>query len=151
MNLPTFAVILEDHTIDRVYGASKVIHVINEQISDESQHISATMSGRDISNIYKTLNYQEQSLIANIDLFDESETNIIVNQLELLNTASNSESRMSETLRDLVVLFAATLLVFLSAGITIVYYASAQQNNAVVPSKVFALVGTIINKLSPDV
>ena len=150
MNLPTFAVILEDHILGRVYGASKVIHVINEQISDESQHISATMSGRDISNIYKTLGYQEQSLIANTVLFDESETNIIVNQLELLNTASNSESRMSETLRDLVVLFAATLLVVLSVGITLVYYTSAQQNNAVVHSKVFALVGAVIDRISPD-
>ena len=151
MNLPTFAVILEDHILGRVYGASKVIHVINEQINDESQHIDTTMSGRDISNIYKTLGYQEQSLIANTDLFDESETNIIVNQLELLNTASNSESRMSETLRDLVVLFAATLLVVLSAGITLVYYTSAHQNNAVVHSKVFAVVATVINKISPDI
>lgn len=151
MNLPTFAVILEDHILGRVYGASKVIHVINEQINDESQHIDATMTGRDISNIYKSLGYQEQSLIANTDLFDESETNIIVNQLELLNTASNSESRMSETLRDLVVLFAATLLVVLSAGITLVYYTSAHQNNAVVHSKVFAVVGTVIDKISPGV
>ena len=149
MNIPMFAVILEDHILGRVYGASKVIHVINEQINDESQHIDATMSGRDISNIYKTLGYQEQSLIANTDLFDESETNIIVNQLELLNTASDSESRMSETLRDLVVLFAATLLVVLSVGITLVYYTSAHQNNAVVHSKVFAVVGTVINKISP--
>lgn len=148
LNLPTFAVILEDHTLSRVYGASKVVHLINAEINDVNQHINANMSGREISAIYKALGYEEQSKIAEIILFNESETNIIVNQLELLNASMDSQSKMSETLRDLVVLFAATLLVLLAFGILAGYYENARQNNAVIDSKIFAILGDLVEKVS---
>lgn len=151
MNLPTFAVILEDHVIGRVYGASKVVHLVNAEISDDTQHITAAMSGREISSIYKALGYEEQRVLAGVSLFDESEMNIIVNQLELLNTSTNSESRMSETLRDLVVLFAATIIVLIATGISIGYYTNARQNDAMVESKLFAWIETFIDKVSPEV
>lgn len=149
MNLPTFAVILEDHVIGRVYGASKVVHLVNAVITDDTQHITTAMSGREIGLIYKALGYEEQSTLAGVSLFDESEMNIIVNQLELLNTSTNSESRMSETLRELVVLFAATLLVLAALGICMGYYTNARQNDAMVESKLFAWIETVIDKLTP--
>lgn len=150
MNLPTFAVILEDHVLSRVYGASKVVHMVNSEIHDVNQHINSSMTGRDISAIYKALGYVEQSIVANLVLFDESETNIIVNQLELLNTSMDTESKMSETLRELVVLFAATILVLIAIGISIGYYENSRQNNMAVDSKLFSVVTTLIDRLDTD-
>lgn len=147
MNLPTFAVILEDNVLSRVYGASKVCHLVNSEIGDVTQHIEANMTGREINNIYKALGYTEQSVIANLVLFDDAETNIIVNQLELLNTTMDTESKMSATLRELVVLFAATILVLIAFGISLGYYENSRQNDMVIDSKIFALISTLIDKL----
>lgn len=150
LNLPTFAVILEDHMLSQVYGASKVVHVVNNEISDVNQHINANMRGREISAIYKALGYEEQTKLADTVLFNESETNIIVNQLELLNASMDNQSKMNETLRDLIVLFSATLLVLVALAILAGYYENARQHHALMDSKIFSSFGNVIDLISPD-
>ena len=147
MNLPTFAIILEDHTLERVYGTSKVVHLVNGNITDTANHITPDMSGRQINNIYRRLNYEEQQLIQRLDLFDETESAILINQIELLNTSTNAEGRINAKLRELVVLFVATTIVVLAIVISLGYYENARQNNSVVESKIFHIVSKIIDSM----
>lgn len=147
MNLPTFAIILEDHTLERVYGTSKVVHLVNGNITDTANHITPDMSGRQINNIYRRLNYEEQQLIQRLDLFDETESAILINQIELLNTSTNAEGRINAKLRELVVLFVTTTIVVLAIVISLGYYENARQNNSVVESKIFHIVSKIIDNI----
>lgn len=147
MNLPTFAIILEDHTLERVYGTSKVVHLVNGNITDTANHITPDMSGRQINNIYRRLNYEEQQLIQRLDLFDETESAILINQIELLNTSTNAEGRINAKLRELVVLFVTTTIVVLAIVISLGYYENARQNNSVVESKIFHIVSKIIDSM----
>lgn len=147
MNLPTFAIILEDHTLERVYGTSKVVHLVNGNITDTANHITPDMSGRQINNIYRRLNYEEQQLIQRLDLFDETESAILINQIELLNTSTNAEGRINAKLRELVVLFVTTTIVVLAIIISLGYYENARQNNSVVESKIFHIVSKIIDNI----
>lgn len=147
MNLPTFAIILEDHTLERVYGTSKVVHLINGNIIDTANHITPDMSGRQINNIYRRLNYEEQQLIQRLDLFDETESAILINQIELLNTSTNAEGRINAKLRELVILFVTTGIVVLAIIISLGYYENARQNNSVVESKIFHIVSEIIDSI----
>ena len=147
MNLPTFAIILEDHTLERVYGTSKVVHLVNGNITDTANHITPDMSGRQINNIYRRLNYEEQQLIQRLDLFDETESAILINQIELLNTSTNAEGRINAKLRELVILFVTTGIVVLAIIISLGYYENARQNNSVVESKIFHIVSEIIDSI----
>ena len=150
MNLPTIAIILEDHELGKVYAASKVVHLVNEKIADVEKHITLNMTGKQINAVYKALDYTVQTSLIEMDVLDESESAIIVNQVELLNSASDSEGRMSETLRELIVMFGATLLLVIGVAICIGYYVSAEQNNAVMHSKVFSIVSNLIERLTPE-
>lgn len=147
MNLPTFAIILEDHTLERVYGTSKVVHLVNGIITDIENHITPDMSGRQINNIYRRLNYDEQQLIQSLTLFDETEAAILINQIELLNTSTNTEGRINAKLRELIVLFMTTTIVIIASAITIGYHANAVQSNSVMDSKIFALVSKVMDSI----
>ena len=147
MNLPTFAIILEDHTLERVYGTSKVVHLVNGNITDATNHITPDMSGRQINNIYRRLNYEEQQLVQTLDLFDETEAAILINQIELLNTSTNAEGRINAKLRELMVLFVTTTIVILSIAISLGYYENARQNNSVVESKIFYIVSKFVDSI----
>lgn len=150
MNLPTIAIILEDHELGKVYGASKVVHLVNAIIEDVEQHIALNMTGKEINVIYKGLDYNIQTRLIEMDILNEAETAIIVNQMELLNNASDSEGKMSETLRELIVGFGATVLVIIGLAICIGYYESARQNNAVMDSKLFSFVAGLIDRFVPE-
>lgn len=147
MNLPTFAIILEDHTLERVYGTSKVVHLVNGIITDIENHITPDMSGRQINNIYRRLNYDEQQLIQSLTLFDETEAAILINQIELLNTSTDTEGRINAKLRELIVLFMTTTIVIIASAITIGYHANAVQSNSVMDSKIFALVSKVMDSI----
>lgn len=147
MNLPTFAIILEDHTLERVYGASKVVHLVNGIITDIENHITPDMSGRQINNIYRRLNYDEQQLLQSLALFDETEAAILINQIELLNTSTNTEGRINAKLRELIVLFMTTTIVIIASAIAIGYHANAVQSNSVMDSKIFALVSKVMDSI----
>lgn len=147
MNLPTFAIILEDHTLERVYGTSKVVHLVNGIITDIENHITPDMSGRQINNIYRRLNYDEQQLLQSLALFDETEAAILINQIELLNTSTDTEGRINAKLRELIVLFMTTTIVIIAIAITIGYYANAVQSNSVMDSKIFALVSKVMDSI----
>lgn len=147
MNLPTFAIILEDHTLERVYGTSKVVHLVNGIITDIENHITPDMSGRQINNIYRRLNYDEQQLIQSLTLFDETEAAILINQIELLNTSTNTEGRINAKLRELIVLFMTTTIVIIASAITIGYHANAVQSNSVMDSKIFSFISKVIDSI----
>lgn len=147
MNLPTFAIILEDHTLERVYGTSKVVHLVNGIITDIENHITPDMSGRQINNIYRRLNYDEQQLIQSLTLFDETEAAILINQIELLNTSTDTEGRINAKLRELIVLFMTTTIVIIASAITIGYHASAVQSNSVMDSKIFSFISKVIDSI----
>lgn len=147
MNLPTFAIILEDHTLERVYGTSKVVHLVNGIITNIENHITPDMSGRQINNIYRRLNYDEQQLIQSLTLFDETEAAILINQIELLNTSTDTEGRINAKLRELIVLFMTTTIVIIASAITIGYHANAVQSNSVMDSKIFALVSKVMDSI----
>lgn len=149
MNLPTIAIILEDHQLGKVYGAAKIIHLVNSKIDDVNCHINVDMTGREINAIYKSLDYTIQTLLIELDVLDESETAIIVNQMELLNSASDSEGRMSETLKELMVGFGATILVIVGISFCFAYYENARQNNAVMDSKLFSFAASLIERFTP--
>lgn len=150
MNLPTVAIILEDHILGKIYGASKVVHLVNGKIEDTEKHITTAMTGKEINAIYKALDYTEQLAMVDMDVYDESETVIIINQVELLNSASDSEGKMSKTLRELIVIFGATLLVIIAVGISVGYYENAKQHNAVMHSKLFSFAAGLIDRYIPD-
>lgn len=147
MNLPTFAIILEDHTLERVYGTSKVVHLVNSNITDIENHITPDMSGRQINNIYRRLNYVEQQHIQALDLFDETEAAILINQIELLNTSINTEGRVNTQLRELLVLFITTTIVILAVGISLGYYENTRQNDSVVESNIFRMVSKLLDSI----
>lgn len=147
MNLPTFAIILEDHTLERVYGTSKVVHLVNGIITDIENHITPDMSGRQINNIYRRLDYDEQQLIQSLTLFDETEAAILINQIELLNTSTNTEGRINAKLRELIVLFMTTTIVIIASAITIGYHANAVQSNNVMDSKIFSFISTVMDNI----
>lgn len=147
MNLPTFAIILEDHTLERVYGTSKVVHLVNSNITDIENHITPDMSGRQINNIYRRLNYVEQQHIQALDLFDETEAAILINQIELLNTSINTEGRVNTQLRELLVLFITTTIVILAVGISLGYYENTRQNDSVVESNIFRMVSKLLDNI----
>lgn len=149
MNLPTIAIILEDHELGKVYGASKVVYLVNGKIEDVEKHIALNMTGKEINAIYKGLDYTEQTMLIEMDILDESETAIIVNQMELLNNASDSEGKMSEALRELIIMFGATILLIIAVGICFGYYENSRQNNAVMNSNLFSFVSNVIDKLIP--
>lgn len=148
MNLPTFAIILEDHILDQVYGASKVIQVVNDLIPNEQNHIHLNMSGHDINNVYRKLNYREQQLLQNITLYDEVESNILINQIGLLNASSNKEITMEAKLRDLILLFITTTIVVTTLVVCLGYYENSRQNNSIVESKIFSLVTHLFDNLT---
>lgn len=147
MNLPTFAIILEDHTLERVYGTSKVVHLVNSNITDIENHITPDMSGRQINNIYRRLNYVEQQHIQALDLFDETEAAILINQIELLNTSINTEGRVNTQLHELLVLFITTTIVILAVGISLGYYENTRQNDSVVESNIFRMVSKLLDSI----
>lgn len=147
MNLPTFAIILEDHTLERVYGTSKVVHLVNSNITDIENHITPDMSGRQINNIYRRLNYVEQQHIQALDLFDETEAAILINQIELLNTSINTEGRVNTQLRELLVLFITTTIVILAVAISLGYYENTRQNDSVVESNIFHMVSKLLDSI----
>ena len=150
MNLPTIAIILEDHELGKIYGASKIVHLVNAEIHDVVNHINVTMTGRELNAIYKGLDYTIQTMLIELDVLDESETAIIVNQVELLNSASDSEGKMSETLKELIVGFGATILVIVGLAFCAGYYENARQNNAVIDSKFFSFASGLIERFTPD-
>lgn len=147
MNLPTFAIILEDHTLERVYGTSKVVHLVNGIITNIENHITPDMSGRQINNIYRRLNYDEQQLLQSLALFDETEAAILINQIELLNTSTNTEGRINAKLRELIVLFMTTIIVIIASAITIGYHANAVQSNSVMDSKIFSFISKVMDSI----
>lgn len=147
MNLPTFAIILEDHTLERVYGTSKVVHLVNGIITNIENHITPDMSGRQINNIYRRLNYDEQQLLQALALFDETEAAILINQIELLNTSTDTEGRINAKLRELIVLFMTTTIVIIASAITIGYHANAVQSNSVMDSKIFSLASKVMDSI----
>lgn len=150
MNLPMFAIILEDHPLAKIYGASRVVHLVNSKLTDTEQHITTSMSGREINAIYKALDYTDQMILVELDIYNESEVAIIVDQIELLNNASDSEGRLSESLRELVVMFLATLLFLTSAAVTAGYYENSRQNDAVIESRLFSFIGSIVDKFKTE-
>jgi hypothetical protein len=85
MNLPMIAIILEEHPLGKIYGASKTVHLVNSKLVDIEKHITLDMTGRQINAYYKALDYTDQMVLVDLDIYDEIETNIIVNQIELLN------------------------------------------------------------------
>lgn len=149
MNLPTVTIILEEHTLGRVYGASKVVHLVNSNIADLEKHISVDMTGRQINAIFKSLDYAEQMVIVELDVYNETESNILINQIELLNSASDSEGKMSETLRELIVTFGVTILFIIAVGVCVGYYENAKQNDAVMDSRLFGFIIEIIDRFIP--
>lgn len=149
MNLPMIAIILEEHPLSKIYGASKTVHLVNSKIADEEKHINLNMTGREINAFYKALDYTDQMILVELDIYDEGETNIIVNQIELLNNASDSEGRLSESLRELIIVFFATFLFLTSVVIAAGYHENARQHNAIIESKIFSLIGTLIDKFTP--
>lgn len=150
MNLPMIAIILEEHKLGKIYGASKTVHLVNSKITDIEKHINLEMTGREINVFYKALDYQDQMILVELDIYDEVETNIIVNQIELLNNASDSEGRLSESLRELIVVFFATLLFLTSVVIAAGYYENSRQHDAIIESKVFSHIGNLIDRFIPQ-
>lgn len=150
MNLPTVAIILEDHLLGKVYGASKVVHLVNSKIENTEKHITIDMTGKEINLLYKSLDYREQISLVDMDVYDESESAIVINQVELLNNASDSEGKMSRTLTELIIMFGATILVIATVGISAGYYENARQHNAIINSNVFSFTANVINKFIPE-
>lgn len=150
MNLPMIAIILEEHSLSKIYGASKTIHLVNSHISNIEQHITIDMTGREINELYKGLDYRLQMDLVGLDIFDETETSIVINQIELLNNASDSEGKLSETLRELIIIFLATIILVTTIVITIGYYENSRQRNAVVSSNLFAFLNIIIDKFTEE-
>lgn len=148
MNLPMVAIILEEHQLSKIHGASKTVHMVNSNIEDIEKHITVDMTGRQINAIYKKLDYKEQLLLVELDIYDEMETNIVVNQIELLNSATDTEGRLSESLRQLVVVFLATLILLTGLVVTAGYYENSKQHEAVIESKMFSFIGTFIDKVT---
>lgn len=150
MNLPTVAILLEDHPLVKVYGGGKMVHLINSKIPDVTQHIDLNMTGRDITELYRSLDYTLQMDLVGLELYDESEATVLINQIELLNSATDSEGKMSDTVRDLVVIFAATILLLLAGGICMAYYVSSRQSGMSVDSQLVGIVTELVGQFTTE-
>lgn len=144
MNLPTLAVLLDTFKLSSISGASKVIDLVNNQITDVDKHINYSMTGDDLNQIYKQLDYHTQNNLTELILFTQSEAVMIVNQIELLHDANSRNNSWNRTLNESLSAGVLTGVVLIIATMVLLYHLTCKTNNAVIESSVFTFIGETI-------
>ena len=148
MNLPTLAVLLDTFKLSSISGASKVIDLVNNQITDVDKHIDSSMTGDDLNIIYKQLDYHTQNNLTELMLFTQSEAVMIVNQIEILHDANNRSNSLTRTFNESLSAGVLTGVVLIVLTMVILYHLTCKANNAVIESNVFTFIGEAITNIS---
>lgn len=147
MNLPTLAVLLDTFKLSSISGSSKVIDLVNNQITDVDKHINYSMTGDDLNRIYKQLDYHSQNNLTELILFTQSEAVMIVNQIEILHDANSRDNSWTRTFNESLSAGVLTGVVLIIATMVLLYHLTCKANNAVIESNVFTFIGEAISHI----
>lgn len=138
MNLPMLAVILEEHSLGKISNASRVVKIINDLIKDDNLKINLDMTGIELSEIFKQLDYDTQMLIIDVPLFDAQETSMIGTQINLLDAADNDKYNLNKRLRELFVSFIFTIMTIIAVILMFLYDYNAKYRKLEVESTIIS-------------
>lgn len=122
MNINTIVVMLESNTLDSISNSDYIADKCNEIIQTEEFFINKKMTGDQIKDLIKELNYDIQEQLANTILFNAKEAGMIINQIEILNKHVDASKEATKHMGEFIISFVLTLCLVTSIVTVGLYY-----------------------------
>lgn len=121
MNLPTLALLIETMPLNSLYGSQKVVKEINSVLPDGLTGINSAMTGKQLIQWYKELDYDNQHKVGGIVVFADKDKEFILEQIIQFKETNLQDKNHNLVVYKIITGCIYTVVTLISVAMSIMY------------------------------